>query len=195
MNSHLSALRDLGVKDSKKLSPKKRTSLAHFLKKNCFSYRIEIVDVNEIDGRINQKISLNRLEELKMAKILDELQPEEIYIDAADVNEKRFGNSIRKLLTFNPNVIISEHKADEKYPIVSAASIIAKYERDLIIEQLREKYGDFGSGYTSDSKTVEFLSNWIIEKKNIPPFARRSWVTTKLLAEEHIYNRKLTEYF
>jgi ribonuclease HII len=194
LSSKLDFLSELGVKDSKKLSPKKRTKLAILLKENCLSYKIAIVPVDEIDERVSKKITLNQLEELKMAEIIDELKPEKIYIDAADVNEKRFGQSIKKLLSFNPKFIISEHKADEKYPIVSAASIVAKYERDSIIAGLKQMYGDFGSGYTSDRKTIDFMRNWIIKNKSIPRIVRKSWETTKVLAEELIYNKKLTEY-
>lgn len=194
LNSRLKHLSEMGVKDSKKLSPHKRMNLARFLKENCLSYKLAIVPVNEIDQRVNKKISLNRLEEFKMAEIINELQAEEIYIDAADVNEKRFELSIKKLLKFTPKLIVSEHKADEKYPIVSAASIIAKHERDSIIASLREIYGDFGSGYTSDRKTIEFMRNWMIKEKSIPPFVRRSWETSKVLAEELIYNKKMTDF-
>jgi ribonuclease HII len=194
LSSKLDFLSEVGVKDSKKLSPKKRTKLALLLKENCLSYKITIVPVDEIDERVSKKITLNKLEELKMAEIINELKPEEIYIDAADVDEKRFGQSIKKLLSFNPKFIISEHKADEKYPIVSAASIVAKYERDSIIAGLKQIYGDFGSGYTSDRKTIDFMRNWIIKNKSIPRIVRKSWETTKVLAEELIYNKKLTDY-
>lgn len=193
-DSQLENLSKKGVKDSKKLSPDKRKKLSQFLKKNCLSYKIKIVTVNEIDDRINRKITLNRLEELKMADIINELRVDKIYIDAADVNENRFGNSIRKLLNFDPKLIISEHKADETYPIVSAASIVAKHERDSIIAQLRRVYGDFGSGYTSDNKTINFLRQWISNHKSIPPFARRSWETVKVLSNEILYNKKLTDF-
>ncbi|TFG11314.1 MAG: ribonuclease HII, partial [Promethearchaeota archaeon] len=95
---------------------------------------------------------------------------------------------------FSPKLIISEHKADEKYPIVSAASIVAKYERDSIIARLRAIYGDFGSGYTSDRKTIDFMRNWIIKNKSFPPFVRRSWETAKNLEEELIFNKKITDF-
>ena len=194
LNTHLEILSKIGVKDSKKLSPDKRSKLSHFLKKNCLSYNITTATVSEIDERINRKITLNRLEELKMAEIINDLRADMIYIDAADVNEKRFGKSIRKLLEFDPKLIISEHKADEKYPIVSAASILAKHERDSIIAQLRQVYGDFGSGYTSDKKTINFLRQWISKHKSFPPFVRKSWETAKVLSNELLYNKKLTDF-
>ena len=100
---------------------------------------------------------MNKLEELKMAEILIELKPNTIYIDAVDVNEDRFRESILKLLDYTPEEIISKHRADDLFPIVSAASIIAKDKRDSLIEKMKEKYGDFGSGYPSDRKTIGLL--------------------------------------
>jgi ribonuclease HII len=194
LKSQLHFLSEIGVKDSKKLNPEKRKILAELLTENCISYKLIEVPPHEIDERIKAKISLNRLEELKIAQIIDELRAEEIFIDAADVNEERFGASIRKLLKFPPKKIISEHKADEKYLIVSAASIVAKHKRDSLVASLREQFGDFGSGYTSDKKTIKFLRDWITSKKKFPSFVRKSWETSRVLAEELIYNRKMTDY-
>jgi ribonuclease HII len=129
-----------------------------------------------------------------MAEIIEELKPNIIYIDAADVNEARFGKSIQKLLKYSPIKIISKHKADDLYPIVSASSIIAKDTRDSIIEQLKKNYGDFGSGYTSDARSIEFLREWIKEKKKAPLIARKSWETTKKIIREEISNTKITDF-
>lgn len=194
-NSKLDFLSKIGVKDSKKLSPKKRNELATMIKNNCHSYKVIIISAKEIDQRKELNISMNRLEELKIAQIINVLQPDSIYIDAADVNELRFGESIRKLLKYIPRQIISKHKADDNYPIVSASSIIAKNIRDNLIEKLRDKFGDFGSGYPSDLKTTAFLRDWIKKNKKPPQFARKSWDTTKKILIEEVENRKITEYF
>ena len=138
---------------------------------------------------------MNQLEELKMAEIIRELKPNIIYIDAVDVNEERFRNSILSLLDYTPEEIISKHRADDLFPIVSAASIIAKDKRDSLIEELKEKYGDFGSGYPSDRRTIDFLRNWIKKNKRNPPFARKSWDTIKKIVEEDLNNRKITDFF
>lgn len=193
--SDLPFLTDIGVKDSKKLSPKKREILASILKKKALSYKIIEITPQEIDNRIEERITLNRLEELKMAEIINSIKPDIIYIDAADVNETRFKDSIEKLINYFPKKIISKHKADDLYPIVSASSIIAKDYRDSIIKNLQIKYGDIGSGYTSDTYSINFLRNWIIQNKKCPPFARKSWETTKKILEEEIYNKKITDYF
>jgi len=60
---------------------------------------------------------------------------------------------------------------------------------------MKEKFGDFGSGYPSDKKTIRFLRDWMKEKKIIPPFARKSWDTTKKLFNEEVVNRKISDFF
>ena len=137
--SKLVILKNIGVKDSKKLSAKRRSELAIAIKEKCESFTTIIVDAQEIDAREEKRITLNRLEEIKMANIINELQPDIIYIDAADVNEKRFKKSIAMLLSYVPKKIVSKHKADDLYPIVSASSIVAKDLRDNIIEDLKKK--------------------------------------------------------
>jgi len=192
--AELKLLSDIGVKDSKKLSSKKRSELAKIIKNKCKNYKTIIVSAQEIDAREKKRITLNRLEEIKMAEIIEALKPNIIYIDAADVNEVRFAKSIKTLLKYSPNKIISKHKADDLYPIVSASSIIAKDMRDSIVEELKKNYGDFGSGYPSDTRTIEFLREWIKEKKKAPPFARKSWETTKNIFREEISNTKITDF-
>ena len=192
--NQLDLLKKIGVKDSKKLASKKRKELAIIIRQNAFRVKLAIVSVKEIDQRKKKNLTLNQIEELYMAKLINDLKPDIIYIDAADVNEQRFVKSIKKLLDYTPNKIIGEHKADDIYPIVSASSIIAKVERDLFIEQLKRKYGDFGSGYPSDMKSIEFLRNWIIKNNQIPPFARRSWQTTRKILNTELKNRKITEF-
>jgi len=193
--SQLPFLKKIGVRDSKKLSPKRRKELAKTIKDNCLSFEIISVSAKEIDKRKTAKITLNRLEELKMSDIINKLRPDVIYIDAVDVNEERFGKSIERLLNYSPNKIVSKHKADDLFPIVSAASIIAKDTRDDVIDKFKQKYSDIGSGYPSDKRTTDFLRNWIKKNKNFPPFVRISWETTKKILDQEVKNKKITDYF
>lgn len=187
-------LAKIGVKDSKKLNTKRRRELSGLIREKCHSFKIVIVPPEEIDHREEKRVTMNRLEELKMAEIIKELKPSFIYIDAVDVSEERFRNSIKNLLDYTPEEIVSKHKADDLFPIVSAASIIAKDKRDELIEDLKNQYGDFGSGYPSDRKTIDFLRDWIKKYKKIPPFARKSWETVKKIVEEILNNRKITDF-
>lgn len=126
---------------------------------------------------------LNRLEAQTMAQIIEVLKPDEAYVDAADTVEHRFGNHIKECLKFQTR-IISKHKADRIFPVVSAASIIAKVERDREIANLRLEYGDFGSGYLTDEKTMIFLKQLLDKNEEYPDFVRKSWKPAKRAKSE-----------
>ena len=179
----LPKLVDLGVKDSKRLSPRRREQLAAEIKELVLKYHVAMLSPAEIDrvvetGRKLHK--LNRLEAQTMAKVITILKPDVAYVDASDVLADRFKYHIAENLTFRVQ-IISEHKADVKYPIVSAASIIAKVERDRVICELQEKYGNMGCGYATDPNTLKFLEKWIRKFGSYPDFVRKSWKPAKRL--------------
>jgi ribonuclease HII len=69
--------------------------------------------------------------------------------------------------------------------VVSAASIIAKVERDSDITKLRLKYGDFGSGYLTNEKTMVFLKRLLDGKGDFPSFVRKSWKPAQKAKSEH----------
>jgi ribonuclease HII len=78
--------------------------------------------------------------------------------------------------------IISTHHAEDKFPAVAAASIIAKTTRDRIVRELHGEFGDFGSGYPSDPKTRAYLRE-ILSSSNLPRIVRRSWKTIHYLED------------
>lgn len=188
MEEHeLPKLTELGVRDSKLLSPHRRETLAEEIRRIAKKYSIVKLSPKEIDKVVEtgKKLhKLNRLEAQAMAKILEELKPEIAYVDASDVLEERFKQHILECLSFKPKVI-SEHKADRKYPIVSAASIIAKVERDREIAELTKKYGAFGCGYPSDPKTISFLQKCLKRTGEYPDFVRKSWKPAKKAKSEN----------
>lgn len=179
--NRLSNLTELGIKDSKLLSPKKREVLFEHLTKVAENFHIVRLTPNEIDQVVRSKRKLhklNRLEAETMAHIINTLRPDYVYVDAADVLEDRFKHHIQEKLVFKTK-ITSRHKADKIYPVVSAASIIAKVERDREISKLKVVYGDFGSGYLTDPKTISFLKNWMQTNADYPDCVRRSWKTAQ----------------
>ena len=182
----LSKLVNLGVKDSKLLSPQKRETLAVQIKKLALKWHIVLLSPAEIDRVVESRRKLhklNRLEAQAMAKVITVLKPDVVYVDASDVLADRFEEHIAENLSFSPK-IISEHKADVKYPVVSAASIIAKVERDKVISQLQKKHGNMGCGYPSDPVTIKFLEDWIRKFGSYPDFVRKSWKTAKRVKSE-----------
>ena len=186
-SENLQLLAELGVKDSKLLTAKKREALYPEIIKLTENHHIIKVPPAQIDkvvrsSRVLHK--LNRLEAQIMAKIIEALKPDEAYVDAADVLEDRFGYHISECLKCKTK-IISQHKADRTFPVVSAASIVAKVERDGEIAKLRLKYGDFGSGYLTDDKTMVFLKKLLDGKGDFPSFVRKSWKPAQKVKSEY----------
>ena len=173
------ALKKLGVRDSKKLSPKKREELAAEIVKIA---KIELVEISaaEIDA-LRTRMTMNELEAKAFTTIVERLSPEIAYLDAADVDEENFGRAVMVGLKCKPQ-IISQHKADDTFPVVSAASIVAKVNRDRRVREIEREIGrPIGSGYQTDDVTMTFLKDWINENGSCPPHTRRSWEPAKNL--------------
>jgi ribonuclease HII len=172
------SLADLGVKDSKLLSEKERERLYPLIRKRC---RVAVVklDAQEIDA-IRCEMTLNQAVARAHAKVINKLSPACAYVDACDVNIFRYAEMVRCNLEKECE-IVSEHHADEKFAVVSAASIIAKVTRDRAIRTLAKKYGEIGSGYPSDPVTIRYLSEYIDNHRTPPQIARKSWKTVSAL--------------
>lgn len=181
----INTLRNLGVADSKKLTPKKREMLALQIEK--YAHRVFVLEITPMQiDELRKVMSMNEIMVRAFSMVLEELQPDQAYVDAADVNADRFGK--RLLIEYEKKhpekagllSVISKHQADAIYPIVSAASIVAKVRRDSLIENLRKEIGiDFGSGYPSDPKTKQFLQEWFKEHGELPDIVRHSWKTAE----------------
>ncbi|MHB8566560.1 MAG: ribonuclease HII [Nitrososphaerales archaeon] len=202
--SKVHKLVELGVKDSKLLSPKRRSILYKEIKKVASIVAYERIEPGAIDSVVlnGEKLyRLNYLEAKFMARVLLKLKFDLAYVDCCDTNQSRFGDLIADLLVEqrvystrkkrsafklgerNPirEKIRSEHHADRNYPVVSAASIIAKVTRDRAITRLHRKHGTFGSGYPADPETLAFLKKFIANSKTLPSFTRLSWATVTRL--------------
>ncbi len=175
-------LRDLGVKDSKKLTPARREQLAKEIK-SVVKYEMAIASADDIDT-LRQSFTMNVIESKMFATVIERLGAELAYVDAADTNEEEFKRLVSEELGGVVR-IVSKHGADEIYPVVSAASILAKTKRDALIAEIRDELGEeIGSGYPSDQKTIEFLRNWYEKHKEMPPHTRKSWKTVNRIINE-----------
>ena len=183
--SEQEVLKEMGAKDSKLLTPKQRMAIKEQVQ---LKYKYYVVDSSpkEIDDFPN----LNNLEALKASIIVNHFMKDldeevKVIVDAPSINASAWGEYFHNLIIKKDKVkIFSEHKADLKYPVVSAASIIAKENRERNIRKLKKDLdADFGSGYPSDPKTKKFLEeNW-----NDPKFEgliRKSWSTYKKIADK-----------
>jgi len=169
----------LKVKDSKLLTKKQREFLFDKVKAVSHKYEVVIIEPEEIDKAVNNHdgLNLNRLEANKTAEILNLLNPDRAIIDAPSNNIKSYRQYLARFVKNKKIDIILEHKADLNYPIVGAASIIAKVTRDNEIERIKKEINvDFGSGYMTDPKTLKFLEKYY-EKYDY--LFRKSWFPYK----------------
>ncbi len=176
-NSVIEEFRNLGIKDSKKLTSKKRVKLAGKIKQQVLDFKIVLHQPEEID-----LVSLNELDLQAIVGLINKFNPDRAVFDVP-THPNGVANFIQsvQLRIKTKTELVGENKADEKYPIVSAASILAKMRRDEIIEELKSEYGDFGSGYMSDSKTQQFLKKSYRRNKQLPVIVRKKWAPAKRL--------------
>jgi len=182
----------LKPKDSKLLTREEREELYPKLLSALKYYKIIIMQPKEIDKAVKggDGLNLNRLEAHKQAEILNEFNPEKAIIDCPSNNINSYRIYLKKLLKNKDVDLILEHKA-ERYPLVAAASIIAKVTGDREIENTKKELGiDFGSGYLSDPKTVEFLKN---NFENYPDLFRKSWFPYKDLVNQK-FQKSLSDF-
>ena len=186
-----SALKKLGVKDSKMLFHATRKKLA--MEIELISKDIDIITLSpaEIDHVVINSFNLNKLEAVTMAKIVNNLTEKtkdkvKIYIDCPSVNIEVWKGYLLEHITNKENKeFIVEHKADVNYPAVSAASIMAKVRREYEVEKLKKELDiDFGSGYPSDPLTVSWLKENHEEYRKYG-IIRESWSTFKNLKKEN----------
>ena len=181
-------LDELGVKDSKRLTPTKREYLAERIEDATEVHVVEMT-ASEIDESRKRR-TMNEIMVERFSDVITYFQPDRAIVDAADVKPERFAANLRanyEKAGGGTIEIVSEFKADARYPLVSAASIVAKVHRDRSIRALGVALGaEIGSGYPSDPKTVQFLKKLLKERdfEDIPPYVRKSWKTV------HLYSLK-----
>ena len=178
----------LSLKDSKQYSARQREELYRKIVTIIDGYEILIVSPSDIDAALSDpNKNLNWLEADKMITLWEKFRPGKLIADCPSTNTKKFTEYVRNRID-QETVLVLEHKADENYPVVSAASILAKVTRDNSIETLKGIYGDFGSGYLTDPKTQAFLKT----QHNLPIF-RKTWISWKRI--EQSKNQKRLDDF
>src|SRR3989338_4279614 len=157
-------LQQIGVKDSKLLSPSTRERLFDQIKQIAPQHHIISLSPSQVDAAVlakTQNNNLNWLEATTSSEIINVLQPEKAIVDCPSNNLTAYTRFVRDRLRNKGIFLVCEHKADVNYVICGAASILAKVTRDRAIEDLKKQIGvDFGSGYVTDPKTVAFLQEY-----------------------------------
>lgn len=191
----------LGIKDSKLLTPAQREKLVETIKEKAISFTFSMATPLEIDTGFGEGLNLNQVEALLAGSIINELITKlssaqkaqvKIILDCPSINTSGWKSQLMNYVkdkSLEKN-IVCEHKADFYYPVVSAASIIAKTTRDAEIEKIKKQIGiDFGSGYPSDPYTVKFLKEHAKDFKKERIF-RESWSTWQNAARGYLNKDK-----
>ncbi|PSQ19176.1 ribonuclease HII [Halobacteriales archaeon QS_8_69_26] len=165
---------DMG--DSKGIAPARRRELADRLRADD-RVRVGVAEV-PTDRIDDPGTDMNGLTVAAQAEALGRVvrEGESGMVDAGDVNADRFGRRVADRVSVDVTVR-AEHGADESHPVVGAASVVAKVERDAHVAELAEEYGDVGSGYPSDPATREFIREYVRDHGDLPDCARTSWST------------------
>ena len=171
------------VDDSKRLSEAKRESIAAALREGeDVGIGVAVVPTDRID---DSGTDMNSLTVAAHAEAIGAVATDRdrVVADAGDVDAARFARRVGDGVSEPSGVSVdvhAEHGADATYPLVAAASIIAKVERDARIDALDDDYpdhGPVGSGYPSDPVTRDFLRRYVGDTGELPDCARASWAT------------------
>lgn len=170
----LDRLGSLGVKDSKLLVSGRRDELSVLIKKFAYGYSIIKIEALKLDSR-----SINELEIEHSSKIIDALKPKRVYLDVPSSGRgiENYCNAVKSRCACGDVEVFGGNKMDRNNLLVASASILAKSERERQIRALKEKYGDFGSGYASDIKTIRWLKKWRARNRRWPSIVRTKWST------------------
>ena len=169
-----------GLADSKELTATRREELAAELRDHpeivVATAAIEPARIDAPDTDMNGLGVAAQAE--AVAAVAEE--SEAVIADAADTDEARFARRLGDAVAESgtPVDVTAEHGADESHAIVSAASVVAKVERDRRMAEIDGRYDrDVGSGYPSDPTTRAFLADYVDEYGELPACARATWAT------------------
>ncbi|WFO76137.1 ribonuclease HII [Desulfurococcaceae archaeon MEX13E-LK6-19] len=181
----------IGVKDSKNLTPLERATLLKHIIENSLIILTTYVNPYEIDEYNLNELTLKKIKE--MLSGISRLLPENTRIERITVDMvKGYQKFIPVLESIFPEAkIMFVEKADVYYPEVSAASIVAKVYRDVNLYSFKKIYGDFGSGYPTDPKTISWLKTLYLQQDSPPPILRRTWgILERITPHWYVKKRK-----
>jgi ribonuclease HII len=190
-------LKDLGVKDSKQLTRKKREELEPEIKKLAETFEIIPIPPIEIEDKNGHGIKLNELEAIVAAEIINKINKGfseiKVLIDCPNPDTGKWRDLVLSKIENKSNLeVVCEHKADQNHIVTSAASVLAKCVRDREMDSLKQKYGNLGSGYCHDPITIKFIEE-NLRKYEQEGIFRKTWVTWKV-AMSKASQKKLDEF-
>ncbi len=178
-----------GVKDSKMLSIKKIYQLEKIIKEFSLDFKVVVRTAKEIDDRFKSRKNLNYFELDEMAEIANSIKGDKVIVDSPSANTSKVKAYLEKKI--KGKEITARNYADRDFVEVGAASILAKAQREREVEAIKKELSyDFGSGYSSDPRTIAFLKiindNGRINEEPYSKYIRKTWLTFKNLTRKDL---------
>ncbi len=187
--SKINDLLNLGVRDSKRLghilkNPSKRDEFFDRLTGLIYFWKVAELPHSLIDLENINSLELEAIIEL-IASL--PIEPLTIQIDAPCHKNSFFDfqKVIKSRIGYKTTDLVIEHKADQTYPAVMCASIIAKTYRERHVERYKKIFGDFGSGYPSDPVTGRYIRDLDDISDTI---IRKRWKTVSKKRQKELFN-------
>lgn len=155
-----------GLRDSKKLSEKRRDELSCEIRERALAWAIAQCSVEEIDT-----LNILQASMLAMKRAIEKLAvlPGQALID---------GNRCPKGLAIPATAIV---RGDDKVPAISAASILAKTARDAVMLDLHEQYPEYGFDRHKGYPTAFHLEQ--LKRYGVSPVHRKSYAPVRKILD------------
>lgn len=153
-------------RDSKKYNNSEIARQASKIRNESYCYDTVTVSAEEIDKERQRGKKLYEIEGERIRGIIDKIN---------------IGNKdiviVDNVRDFNPtdSRIIVEKRADDTYPVVSAASIIAKDKRDRIMDDIEMEFGEISRSCVPNKNMYSHVKRAVENGETISPYIRRTW--------------------
>lgn len=160
-----------GITDSKKLSSKKREHLSAEIKATAIGWSLGRCEFDEIDD-----LNIFQATMVAMRRAVDGLcmDPQFILVDGKHCPQWQWP-------------CLPVISGDTKVAAISAASILAKVDRDNEMLEMHERYPDYGFDRNKGYPTAEHLR--ALQRVGICPIHRRSFGPVKRIIEQNQLGR------
>ena len=189
------------IQNIKELSEYEIIDKFNKIKKYCKIF-VKKCEASEIDETNKNTLLDQKYSELLSGAISGK---EKLCVIIDDYGIKRELKSFLERLRSNGNTVLLENKADEKYAVCQAASVVARKERLEDVRNFNKNSGVQdesgktvypGTGNASNPQTAEYLEAFMkrYPSKELPSFVRRKWSNVKKLLQQKS-NQKITRFF
>jgi ribonuclease HII len=155
-----------GLRDSKKLSARRREELAGLIMDRALAWSVARATVAEID-----QLNILQASLLAMHRAVRALEPQPVYVLVDGNRLPRWDYAAEPVV-----------KGDDRVPAIAAASILAKVQRDRELVELERQYPGYGFAAHKGYPTAAHLE--ALQTLGVTPVHRRSFGPVRALVSQ-----------